>query len=112
MPRMPHREYGRARGLVRRRYVLCLTSVPHGTTLGQMVPIGTILIMRRGNEGAAIRLLREHRIQRDRVGNRRNALHLAATPPSRAVRGPATSARPPHLPLYRAGLPGPGRGVA
>src|SRR5579864_8161269 len=64
---------------------------------------------RRSNEVAASRLLWEHRIQRNRVGNRRGTLHLAATPSSRTVRGPATSARPPQLPLHRVGVSGPGR---
>src|ERR1051326_120304 len=57
-------------------------------------------------------ILREHRVQRDRVGDRRGTLHLAGTPHSSTVGGPATAVHPAHLPLHRVGIPGPGRRIA
>src|SRR6476659_7209232 len=61
---------------------------------------------------AATRILWEHRIQRDRVGNCRGTLHLAGTPPSTTLGGLATAAHPAQLPLPRNGIPGPGRRLA
>jgi hypothetical protein len=59
----------------------------------------------------ATRILWEHRIQRDRVGDCRGTLHLAGTPRSTTLGGLATAAHPAQLPLPRNGIPGPGRRI-
>src|SRR5262245_34503317 len=87
----------------------------------QMVPIGTVSRCRRwvaesqpkgDAHVAATRILWEHRIQRDRMGDRRGTLHLAGTPPATALGGVATAAHPAQLPLPRNGVPGPGSRIA
>src|SRR5215510_6505524 len=74
-------------------------------TSSQTVPIGTAT--KGGAHVTASSILWKHRIQRDRVGDRRGRLHLAGTPGSTTVGGAATAAHPAQLPFPRNGIPGP-----
>src|SRR5215510_6937997 len=85
-------------------------------TRSHTVPRGTTAAWRAITKGdthvTATRILWEHRIQRDRVGDCRGTLHLAGAPPSTTRGGVATAAHPTQLPLPRNGIPGPGRRIA
>src|SRR5215813_8458542 len=61
---------------------------------------------------AATRILWKHRIQRDRMGDRRGTLPLAGTPPSTTRGGVATAAHLAQLPLPRNGISRSGRRIA
>src|SRR5215468_9960875 len=81
-----------------------------------MVPLDAVstgLLKAKGDAHvAATRILWEHRIQRDRMGDRRGTLPLAGTPPSTTLGGVATAAHLAQLPLPRNGIPRPGRRIA
>src|SRR5262249_19348316 len=89
-------------------------SVSYGTTRYQMTrsALDDGINAKGDAHVTATCILWEHRIQRDRVGDRRGTLLLAGTPPSTALGGPATAAHPAQLPLRRNGIPGPGGRLA